>query len=33
VLGFTIEDGKIVEMDAIADPERLRGVDLAVLTG
>ena len=31
VLGFTISDGKIVEIDAIADPERLRRVDLTVL--
>jgi RNA polymerase sigma factor (sigma-70 family) len=31
VLGFTISGGKIVEIDAIADPERLRRLDLAVL--
>ena len=31
VLGFTIVHGKIVEIDAIADPERLRQLDLAVL--
>src|SRR5215207_4589420 len=31
VLGFTIRDGKIVEIDAIADPARLRQLDLAVL--
>jgi hypothetical protein len=31
VLGFTIVDGTIVEIDAIADPERLRQLDLAVL--
>jgi RNA polymerase sigma factor (sigma-70 family) len=31
VLGFTISGGKIVEIDAIADPERLRQLDLAVL--
>jgi RNA polymerase sigma factor (sigma-70 family) len=30
VLGFTISGGKIVEIDAIADPARLRQVDLAV---
>lgn len=30
VLGFTITGGKIVEIDAIADPERLRHLDLAV---
>jgi RNA polymerase sigma-70 factor (ECF subfamily) len=33
VLGFTISGGKIVEIDAIADPERLRQLDLAVLDG
>jgi RNA polymerase sigma factor (sigma-70 family) len=32
VLDFTIEDGKIVAIDAIADPERLRPLDLAMLT-
>ena len=31
VLGFTIRGGKIVEIDAIADPARLRQLDLAVL--
>src|SRR5215207_4943293 len=31
VLGFTIRDGKIVEIDAIADPARLRQLDLVVL--
>jgi hypothetical protein len=31
VLGFTISGGKIVEIDAIADPERLRQLDLTVL--
>jgi RNA polymerase sigma factor (sigma-70 family) len=31
VLGFTISGGKIVEIDAVADPERLRQLDLAVL--
>jgi RNA polymerase sigma-70 factor (ECF subfamily) len=31
VLRFTIARGKIVEIDAIADPERLRQLDLAVL--
>src|SRR3954470_20620055 len=29
--GFTIRDGKIVEMDFLADPDRLRRVDLATL--
>ncbi len=31
VLGFTITDGKITEIDVIADPDRLRQLDLAVL--
>ena len=31
VLGFTIAHGKIVEMDILADPERLRELDLTVL--
>ena len=29
--GFTIRDGKIVEMDFLADPDRLRRLDLATL--
>jgi RNA polymerase sigma factor (sigma-70 family) len=29
--GFTVRNGKITEIDAIADPERLRRLDLAVL--
>jgi RNA polymerase sigma factor (sigma-70 family) len=33
VLDFTIEDGKIVAIDAIADPERVRQLDLAMLDG
>jgi RNA polymerase sigma factor (sigma-70 family) len=32
VLDFTIRDGKIVAIDAIADPERVRQLDLAMLT-
>jgi RNA polymerase sigma factor (sigma-70 family) len=32
VLDFTIEDGKIVAIDAIADPERVRQLDLAMLS-
>jgi RNA polymerase sigma-70 factor (ECF subfamily) len=32
VLGFTIAEGKIVEVDAIADPERVRRIAAAVLT-
>jgi RNA polymerase sigma-70 factor (ECF subfamily) len=31
VMGFTVTDGKIVEIDVIADPDRLRRLDLAVL--
>ena len=31
VLVFTISHGKIVEIDAVADPQRLRQLDLAVL--
>jgi len=31
VIGFTVSRGKIVEIDAIADPDRLGRLDLAVL--
>jgi RNA polymerase sigma-70 factor (ECF subfamily) len=31
VMGFTVRDGKIVEIDGIADPERLQKLDLAGL--
>ena len=31
VFGFTISRGKIVEIDLVADPERLRQLDLTVL--
>jgi hypothetical protein len=31
VLGFTVRDGKIVEIDGITDPERLARLDLAGL--
>jgi len=31
VMGFTVAGGKIVELDVLADPERLRQLDLAVL--
>jgi RNA polymerase sigma factor (sigma-70 family) len=31
VFGFTITRGKIIEIDLVADPERLRRLDLAVL--
>jgi RNA polymerase sigma-70 factor, ECF subfamily len=33
VIGFTIRGDKIVEIDILADPERLRQLDLAVLDG
>jgi RNA polymerase sigma-70 factor (ECF subfamily) len=33
VIGFTVRGGKIVEIDVLADPERLRRLDLAVLDG
>jgi RNA polymerase sigma factor (sigma-70 family) len=33
VMGFTVVRGKIVAIDILADPERLRGLDLAVLDG
>jgi RNA polymerase sigma factor (sigma-70 family) len=33
VMGFTISGGKIVEIDAINDPERLRRLDPSVLDG
>lgn len=32
VMGFTVADGKIAEIDAIADPERVRQITAAVLT-
>ena len=31
VMGFTVRDGKIVEIDILADPARLRQLDLTVL--
>lgn len=31
VLGFTIAGGRIVEIDVLADPERLRAIDLTML--
>jgi RNA polymerase sigma-70 factor (ECF subfamily) len=31
VLGFTVVDGRIVAIDALADPQRLRQLDLTVL--
>jgi RNA polymerase sigma factor (sigma-70 family) len=33
VLGFTVAEGRIVEIDIVADPERLRRLDLAGLDG
>jgi RNA polymerase sigma-70 factor (ECF subfamily) len=33
VMAFTVSGGKIVEIDVITDPERLRHIDLAALTG
>jgi hypothetical protein len=31
VFGFTIRDGRIVATELIADPERIAGMDLAIL--
>jgi RNA polymerase sigma-70 factor (ECF subfamily) len=31
VLGFTVAGGRIAEIDILADPERLRRLDLAVV--
>jgi RNA polymerase sigma-70 factor (ECF subfamily) len=33
VIGFTVAGGKVAEIDAIADPERVRAIAAAVLTG
>ena len=33
VLAFTIRDGRIVELDVLADPARLAALDLKVLDG
>jgi RNA polymerase sigma-70 factor (ECF subfamily) len=33
VVGFTVRQGRIAEIDILADPERLRRLDLAVLDG
>jgi hypothetical protein len=30
-MGFTVAEGRIVEIDAIADPERVRRIAAAVL--
>jgi hypothetical protein len=32
VMGFTVAEGKIVEIDAIADPERVRRIAATLLT-
>ena len=31
-MGFTVTGGKIVAIDVLADPERLRALDLTVLS-
>jgi hypothetical protein len=31
VVGFTVRGGKITEVDILADPERLRELDLSIL--
>jgi RNA polymerase sigma-70 factor, ECF subfamily len=31
VIGFTIADGKVVEMDILADPDRLSRLDLSAI--
>jgi RNA polymerase sigma-70 factor, ECF subfamily len=33
VMAFTVRGGKVVEIDAIVDPERLRKLDLSILDG
>jgi RNA polymerase sigma-70 factor (ECF subfamily) len=33
VVGFTVANGRIVEIDVLADPVRLRELDLTVLDG
>ena len=33
VIGFTIADGKVVEMDILADPDRLSRLDLSAIEG
>jgi RNA polymerase sigma-70 factor (ECF subfamily) len=33
VIGFTIAGGKVVEMDILADPERLSRLDLSAIGG
>jgi RNA polymerase sigma-70 factor, ECF subfamily len=31
VIGFTIADGKVVEMDILTDPDRLSRLDLSAI--
>jgi hypothetical protein len=31
ILGFTVRDGRILAIDALADPDRLRNLDLSAL--
>jgi RNA polymerase sigma-70 factor, ECF subfamily len=33
VIGFTIAGGKVVEIDILADPERLSRLDLSAIQG
>jgi RNA polymerase sigma-70 factor (ECF subfamily) len=33
VIGFTVANGKIAEMDILADPERLGRLDLSAIEG
>jgi hypothetical protein len=33
IMAFNVADGKIVEIDALVDPERLAAVDLSALEG
>jgi len=33
ILGFTVTDGRIVAIDALADPERLAELDLGPFEG
>ena len=33
VMAFTVSGGRIVEIDVLADPDRLNRLDLAVLDG
>ena len=30
-MGFTVRDGRILEIDVLADPERLRRLDFSLL--